>query len=160
VALISSGTSQKESAFLEATPSGDDVFFLTAAQLAPQDADDTFDIYDARVGGGFAAPSAPHVCRSVEECHSLPGSGPAAIGPSGSLTLSGAGNPLQPSSTATHEVTSVKKGDVKPLTRAQKLTMTLKACRKHYPHAKRRRAACEAHARALYGPKSKNRAKR
>lgn len=160
VALISSGTSQKESAFLEATPSGDDVFFLTAAQLAPQDADDTFDIYDARVGGGFAAPSAPHVCRSVEECHSLPSSGPAAIGPSGSLTLSGAGNPLQPSSTATHEVTSVKKGDVKPLTRAQKLTMTLKACRKHYPHAKRRRAACEAHARALYGPKSKNRAKR
>ena len=33
VSLISSGTSDKESAFLEATPSGNDVFFLTAAQL-------------------------------------------------------------------------------------------------------------------------------
>ena len=34
VSLISSGSSGKESAFLEATPSGNDVFFLTAAQLA------------------------------------------------------------------------------------------------------------------------------
>ena len=33
VALLSSGSSPNESAFLEATPSGDDVFFLTAAQL-------------------------------------------------------------------------------------------------------------------------------
>ncbi len=49
VGLISSGSSQKESAFLEATPSGNDVFFLTAAQLSPQDTDDAFDIYDARV---------------------------------------------------------------------------------------------------------------
>ena len=48
VALISSGTSHKESAFLEATPSGNDVFFLTAAQLAPAGHRRRFDIYDAR----------------------------------------------------------------------------------------------------------------
>ena len=49
VALMSSGDSTEESAFLEATPSGNDVFFLTAAQLLPQDTDRAFDIYDARV---------------------------------------------------------------------------------------------------------------
>ena len=74
MALISSGTSQKESAFLEATPSGDDVFFLTAAQLSPQDTDDAFDIYDARVCTSESPcltppPSARTSCGSVEECH-------------------------------------------------------------------------------------------
>ena len=48
VALISSGTSDRESAFLEATPDGGDVFFLTEANLLPQDTDTAFDIYDAR----------------------------------------------------------------------------------------------------------------
>ena len=52
VALISGGSSPEESAFLEATASGNDVFFLTAAQLLPQDTDTAFDIYDARVCGG------------------------------------------------------------------------------------------------------------
>jgi hypothetical protein len=49
VSLLSSGSSSRESAFLEATPNGSDVFFLTAAQLVPQDTDTAFDIYDARV---------------------------------------------------------------------------------------------------------------
>ncbi len=56
VALISSGTSTTESVFLDASESGDDVFFLTAAKLAPQDADDAYDAYDA------------HVCGSRWEC--------------------------------------------------------------------------------------------
>ena len=47
--LISSGISDKESAFMEATPSGNEAFFITAAQLLPQDTDTAFDIYDARV---------------------------------------------------------------------------------------------------------------
>ena len=51
VALISSGTSDHESAFLDASENGDDVFFLTAAQLVAQDTDNSLDIYDARVCG-------------------------------------------------------------------------------------------------------------
>src|SRR5262249_9169508 len=48
IALLSSGTSVNESAFLEATSDGSNVFFVTAAQLLPQDTDTAFDIYDAR----------------------------------------------------------------------------------------------------------------
>ena len=48
VGLLSSGSSSKESAFLEATSSGNEVFLLTEARLSPLDTDDAFDIYDAR----------------------------------------------------------------------------------------------------------------
>ena len=48
VALISSGTSEHESAFLDASEGGDDAFFLTAAQLVAQDTDNSLDVYDAR----------------------------------------------------------------------------------------------------------------
>ncbi len=39
IGLISSGTASQESAFLDASESGEDVFFLTAAQLVPADTD-------------------------------------------------------------------------------------------------------------------------
>ena len=40
IGLISSGTSSQESAFLDASENGDDVFFLTAAQLVSADTDE------------------------------------------------------------------------------------------------------------------------
>jgi hypothetical protein len=55
LALISSGKSPKDSHFVNASSSGGDVFFTTREQLVPQDKDgDMMDLYDARVGGGFA----------------------------------------------------------------------------------------------------------
>ena len=48
VGLISAGESAEESAFLDASESGGDVFFLTLSQLAPQDYDHSLDVYDAR----------------------------------------------------------------------------------------------------------------
>ncbi len=48
VSLISGGSSDRESAFIEATPDGSSVFFITEARLLPQDTDTAFDIYDAR----------------------------------------------------------------------------------------------------------------
>ena len=47
VSLISAGTSGQESAFLDASESGDDVFFLTSSRLVPQDEDAARDVYDA-----------------------------------------------------------------------------------------------------------------
>jgi hypothetical protein len=58
IELVSSGQSPQNSRFVEADPSGADVFFATVASLLPQDYG-LFDIYDARVGGGLPIPAPP-----------------------------------------------------------------------------------------------------
>jgi hypothetical protein len=92
VDLISSGTSAKESAFLDASETGDDVFFLTSAQLAKTDTDTSLDVYDVRVDGGFPEAVKPVEC-SGDACQ------PPAVPPNdvtpGSLTFSGAGNVVE-----------------------------------------------------------------
>jgi hypothetical protein len=152
VALLSGGSSERESAFLEATPSGNDVFFLTAAPLLPQDTDTAFDVYDARTCTAESpclSPPPPTAarCGEVGVCRPTSSTSQTFIGASGSATSSGPGN-LGP---VKHEVKGVKKSS-KPLTRAQKLAKALKVCRKQDAHSKRKREACEAHARKLYGP--------
>ncbi len=59
VSLISSGLSRQRSEFIDADPSGDNVFFETAASLVADDSDTLVDIYDARVGGGFESRPSP-----------------------------------------------------------------------------------------------------
>jgi hypothetical protein len=49
-------------------PSGRDVLFASPDRLLQQDTDTQFDIYDAREGGGFAAPISKWAC-SGEACH-------------------------------------------------------------------------------------------
>jgi hypothetical protein len=86
--LIAGGQTVEEVGFLfGTTPSGNDVFFATEDKLVAQDKDGSFDIYDARVGGGFPAPqSAPETC-SEPDCRSprstgifLPQPGSATLG--------------------------------------------------------------------------------
>ena len=89
VDLISSGTSGEESALLDASESGDDVFFLTAARLAPRDEDNAVDVYDARVGGGEPQPVQPVQCEG-DGCQQ-PATPPLDATP-GTLTLEGPGN--------------------------------------------------------------------
>jgi hypothetical protein len=110
VDLISSGSSKEESAFLDASESGDDVFFLTSAQLAKQDRDTIFDVYDARVGGGLSTPQPPPACEG-DACQS-PVAAPNDPTP-GSLTYRGPGNPvplLAVSKTTTKKVPKCTKG--------------------------------------------------
>ncbi len=58
--LISAGREAVDSNFLAADPGGENVFFTTRDRLVAQDKDDLLDLYDARVGGGFAvAPESP-----------------------------------------------------------------------------------------------------
>jgi hypothetical protein len=151
VGLISSGTSSEESAFLDASASGGDVFFLTASQLAPGDYDTALDVYDAHgcteASPCLAAPAVPSPrCNSGESCRPAPSPQPAGLGASGSATFSGAGN-LGPAKDGALPSTTAKP---KPLTRAQKLSQALKACRKK---PKRKRVACEKQARKKYGAK-------
>jgi DNA-binding beta-propeller fold protein YncE len=150
LSLMSSGSSDRESAFLEATPSGDDVFFLTAAQLVPQDTDTAFDVYDARTctpQSPCASPqeAPPAGCSITNACRPAPPAQQAPLGPSGTATSTVAGvNPAHPKPPG-----AVKSGEPKPQTRAQKLARALKACKKI--KAKRRRQACERKARRAYG---------
>ena len=88
LSLISSGESPSDSEFLDASPDGHDAFFTTNASLLPQDPG-LFDVYDARVGGGFAQPVAPAACEG-EACQG-PFSPPNDPTP-GSASFLGAGN--------------------------------------------------------------------
>jgi DNA-binding beta-propeller fold protein YncE len=67
VGLVSSGTGKEEAAFLDASLTGDDVFFLSSAKLSALDEDDVYDVYDARVGGVIAQRSAQTECQG-EAC--------------------------------------------------------------------------------------------
>jgi hypothetical protein len=95
VGLISSGASKDGSAFLDASESGGDVFFLTKAQLSPLDTDSVIDIYDAHecsAGGACIPPlEVPAPSCEGDACQS-PVAEPEDPTP-GSLTYRGPGNP-------------------------------------------------------------------
>jgi hypothetical protein len=59
VSLLSCGCSTGPDREPVITPSGRDVFFMSSAGLVPEDTDGALDVYDARLGGGFAAVEAP-----------------------------------------------------------------------------------------------------
>ncbi|HEV7771760.1 MAG TPA: hypothetical protein VGO48_00575 [Conexibacter sp.] len=82
--LISSGTDPADSYFMDASADGNDVFFATRAQLVGWDADQAYDLYDARVGGGFPEPPAAVAGCSGDACQGPASSTPgaAAIGSS------------------------------------------------------------------------------
>lgn len=91
VFLLSSGKSTSDSYFVDTTPSGNDAFFLTRDRLVGQDIDDSYDLYDARVGGGFAAPPPPPLPCTGSTCR--PSQTPVgAYVPQGSATFRGGGN--------------------------------------------------------------------
>jgi hypothetical protein len=68
VSLISDGTdSQNHAGLIGIDASGTNVFFTTADELVGQDTDEDVDIYDARIDGGFPAPTPAPSC-SGEAC--------------------------------------------------------------------------------------------
>jgi hypothetical protein len=150
VALISSGGSGKESAFLDASETGNDVFFLTTADLVPQDGDGLYDVYDARVCSATspcvpAGPVAPPSCSTSDSCKAAPTPQPESFGAPASQTFSGVGN----------TVVGVKFVGSKSLTRSQKLSRALRACARKKTRGKR--ATCERQARRRFGQNARAR---
>ncbi|MGO9760021.1 MAG: hypothetical protein ACLP1Q_02015 [Solirubrobacteraceae bacterium] len=137
VQLISGTEGGGSGTFLDASASGDDVFFATREQLAPGDDDELVDVYDARVDGGLPLAPALTPCRGAacQEPFTPPPTFTAPI----SASFSGAGNLAPPP-------------PAKP-TRAQLLARALAKCRKL--HGRKRRAACTTAARRRYAPKAK-----
>jgi hypothetical protein len=143
VGLISSGTSGEESVFFDASVSGGDVFFLTAAQLSPLDVDGAFDVYDAHECTSASpcpatASAFSPACETAEACRGA-GSAPAVFGAPVTAGVTGSGN--APAVAAAPVVVG------RSLSRAQKLARALRACRKE---PRRRRVACEVRARRAY----------
>ena len=89
VSLLSSGTGEGESGFLDASEGGSDVFFITSAKLSVTDEDNVPDVYDARVDG-IAATRVPRSECLGEACQSAPAA-PNDPTPA-SATFKGAGN--------------------------------------------------------------------
>ena len=135
--LISGTEAGGDAVFLDASPSGDDVFFATREQLAATDTDELVDVYDARVDGGLPALPGSVPC-SGSACRE-PFTTPPSFPPPASVSFSDAGN-LQPSP-------SVK------TTRKQLLERALARCRKL--KGRSRRAACVIAAKRRYAPKAK-----
>jgi len=92
VELISAGKSPHESTFVDASPNGDDVFFTTLSSLYGPDYG-LVDVYDARVDGGFPAPSLTPGCEG-EACQG-PLTAPNDPTP-GSSSFEGSGNVTEP----------------------------------------------------------------
>ena len=143
VSLITSGTCACDARFVDATPDGSDVFFVTRQRVVNADIDVSADMYDARVDGGIAGQNqSPPASCSSEECQ-----GPAPSAPGFSLpasaTFAGAGN-------APPTAETTVKSRTKSSAKARKLVRALRKCRKQ---SGRRRARCEAKARRRYGAK-------
>ena len=88
VSLLSSGTGGTAS-FLDASESGEDVFFYTPARLSVTDEDSELDVYDARVGGEPAVLQERVEC--LGEACQPPVAAPADPTPA-SAAFQGAGN--------------------------------------------------------------------
>lgn len=89
ISLVSSGSGEEEAVFLDAGSSGNDIFFLSSAQLNEPDQDQEYDVYDARVNGVPATLQKSAECLG-EACQPLP-TAPSDKTPA-SAAFSGAGN--------------------------------------------------------------------
>ena len=164
VGLISSGSAAQESTFLDAGESGEDVFFLTAAQLVPGDSNQSYDIYDAHVCSqaspclSSGTTSTPPQCASAGECR-----GPyTSTGQVAATPASASSHPPEP--VTAKQGVQPSKANAKPkpkaLTRAQKLSKALALCRKRHTHSPKKRIACERAARRTYASHVRHASKR
>lgn len=77
--LLSSGRDAADSYVLDASASGDDVFLATRERLVGWDVDESYDLYDARVGGGMPEPvAAPAPCAG-DACRGVPRAPPPLV---------------------------------------------------------------------------------
>jgi hypothetical protein len=89
--LLSTGSSEFESAFGDMSADGSDVFIETQERLLPSDVDGYADLYDVRVGGGFPEAPAPVPPCAGGECQRSASSPPSASF-FGSNAFAGPGN--------------------------------------------------------------------
>ncbi len=80
VRLVSRGIDAEDSSLLDASSSGEDVFFITRGRLVDSDEDSFVDLYDARIGGGTPGLPRQQVCLG-DECQGSPSRPPGLTEP-------------------------------------------------------------------------------
>ncbi|MGN6189499.1 MAG: hypothetical protein ACTHOE_11405 [Conexibacter sp.] len=91
VHLLSTGKSTSDSYFMEASPRGEDAFFVTRERLVGWDVDDNYDLYDARIGGGFPEPAPAVAPCTGDQCRGAASAAPTPPS-SASAQFKGAGD--------------------------------------------------------------------
>jgi hypothetical protein len=91
VHLLSSGTDTAPSALIDASADGANAFFATRQRLVGWDVDNSYDLYDARINGGFPDPVLKAPPCGGDACQDVAPSRPGSSRPASS-TLTGAGN--------------------------------------------------------------------
>jgi hypothetical protein len=132
LSLISTGKSPDMSRFRDATPNGDDIYFLTTQALIGTDTDNTLSLYDARVNGGFPEPTPPLIpCPDEDACHGAAATPPTSTTPL-STVFTGPPNPTNPTSNPpTPPTLHCKKGYKKIKTHGHTIC---KHATKHHKH--------------------------
>ncbi len=92
--LLSKGTGPHQSRFFDASVNGDTAFFVTDDQLVGWDTDRSYDVYAARVGGGFPEPPLRPVPCEGDACQPAPN--PPNDPTPASESFNGAGNVKTP----------------------------------------------------------------
>jgi len=91
VSLISTGKDPADSWYLDSSADGRDVFFATRQRLVGWDRDNEYDLYDARIGGGFPEPPPVPAPCSGGACQGAPTVAPEVAAPA-SQSFHGSGN--------------------------------------------------------------------
>ena len=91
VSLISTGKDPADSWYLDSSADGRDVFFATRQRLVGWDRDNEYDLYDARIGGGFPEPPPALAACSGGACQGTRAPAPEASAPA-SQSVHGTGN--------------------------------------------------------------------
>lgn len=126
VELISDGTRLSASYLVGASADGTSVAFLTQGDLLPRrDGDDSWDVYSARIGGGFADPTLRQPC-VADACQPAPTPTPFLPVPA-TGTFNGPGNVEEPETPeATFAVGKVSAAAKRTLARKGRVTIVVR----------------------------------
>ena len=94
VKMISDGQDATAIVYAGMSATGSDIFFQTRTRLVGQDTDELGDIYDARMDGGFPAPTPEPSC-SGEDCQGTPSAAPTFRAP-GTVSFTDGANDVAP----------------------------------------------------------------
>lgn len=142
---LSDVTGGYDSTFLDASPSGQDVFIATADQLlGGQPTENNVAVYDARTNGGYPEPPTSGPCAGAEACLPPESAQPSTLMPEALMA------PDVPS--APTALSAAPRAGASPAgnPRAKRLALALKACKRF--KVKKRRLGCERAARRRLAP--------